>query len=83
MTSYPIFSDISVCISEFKTNPMAIIQKVGSEPVAVLSKDGPIFYAVPAKTYEALIDYLDDIELTEIVKLRLDNPEYEAEFKRD
>jgi len=40
---------------------MAIIQKAGSEPVAVLSKNNLVFYAVPAKTYEALIDYLDDI----------------------
>ena len=42
--------------------------------VAILNRNGPVFYAVPAKAYEELIDKLEDIELAQLVKERLGQP---------
>jgi antitoxin StbD len=39
-------------------------------PVAILNRNEPVFYCVPAKAYEALIDYLEDLELNAIADSR-------------
>ena len=39
-------------------------------PVAVLNRNTPAAYLVPAKAWEELMDRLEDIELAEIVRAR-------------
>jgi len=73
-TLHPILADISVGISELKKNPMSIIEQSGGMPVAILNRNEPVFYAVPAKAYEELMDKLDDIELAKLVQERLSQP---------
>ena len=46
-------------------------------PVAILNRNEPVFYAVPADVYEMLIDKLEDIELAAIVRDREDDAEIE------
>ena len=75
---HPILADISAGISELKKNPMAVIAQGEGAPVAILNRNEPVFYAVPAAAYEALIDKLEDVELAAIVKARLDQPEIEV-----
>ena len=43
-----------------------------------LTHDEPAFYAVPAEMYERLMERLDDIELTEIIREREGQPEIEV-----
>ncbi len=39
-------------------------------PVAILNRNEPAFYCVPAKAYEAMLERLEDIELNAIVEAR-------------
>ncbi|MBL4744162.1 MAG: type II toxin-antitoxin system Phd/YefM family antitoxin [Cycloclasticus sp.] len=73
-TTYQILADISAGISELKKNPMAVISQGNGNPIAILNRNEPVFYAVPAEAYEELMDKLEDIELAQIVKERLGLP---------
>ena len=75
--THPVLADVSAGISELKKNPMSVIEQGEGAPVAILNRNEPVFYAVPAAAYEALMDKLEDIELAAIVKARLDQPEIE------
>lgn len=76
--THPILADVSAGISELKKNPMAVMAQGEGAPVAILNRNEPVFYAVPASAYEALIDKLEDVELAAIVRARLDQPEIEV-----
>ncbi len=76
-TVRPILADSSTSISELKKNPMSVIEQGGGFPVAVLNRNQPAFYCVPADAYEALMDKLEDIELAALVVQRKDSTEIE------
>ena len=78
MDAQKILADISVSVSELKKNPMAVINAGEGFPVAVLNRNKPAFYCIPAEAYELLIDKLEDIELAAIVEERKDQPEIEV-----
>lgn len=65
-----IFSEVTASISELKRNPMAAVDSGEGFPIAVLNRNKPAFYCVPAEIYEAMLDRLDDQELVAIVKDR-------------
>ena len=65
-----ILADSSVSISDLKKNPSAVIEAAEGFPVAVLNRNTPSAYLVPAKAWEALMDRLEDIELAELVRQR-------------
>ncbi|WP_420797648.1 type II toxin-antitoxin system Phd/YefM family antitoxin [Candidatus Sororendozoicomonas aggregata] len=74
-----ILADISTGISELKKDPMGVVEKAEGRPVAVLNRNQPVFYAVPAKAYEELIDRLEDYELAKIVEDRKEEPTFEVD----
>lgn len=65
-----VLSDASISISDLKKNPSAAIEATGGFPVAVLNRNIPAAYLVPAKAWEELMDRLEDIELAELVRAR-------------
>ncbi|MDP9424408.1 MAG: type II toxin-antitoxin system prevent-host-death family antitoxin [Pseudomonadota bacterium] len=66
----PILAGKSVSISALKTNPSAAIEAAGGEAVAVLNRNTPAAYLVPAKAWEELMERLEDLELAEIARER-------------
>jgi antitoxin StbD len=74
----PILADNVTSISELKKNPMAVVDQADGFPVAVLNRNQPAFYCVPAAAYEAMLDKLEDIELAQIVKERQGQEEIEV-----
>lgn len=74
MTTHQVLADVTTSISELKKNPMAVIEQGEGFPVAVLNRNAPVFYAVPAAAYEALIDKLEDMELAQLVREREGQP---------
>jgi PHD/YefM family antitoxin component YafN of YafNO toxin-antitoxin module len=58
-----ILTETGVSISEHKKNPMATVAAGDGMAVAVLNRNEPAFYCVPARTYEELMDLVDDLEL--------------------
>ncbi|AMG02379.1 MULTISPECIES: type II toxin-antitoxin system Phd/YefM family antitoxin [Vibrio] len=66
-----ILADVAASITEFKANPMKVATSAFGAPVAVLNRNEPAFYCVPASTYEIMMDKLEDLELLAIAKERL------------
>lgn len=65
-----ILSDTSASISELKKNPMATVSAGDGFPVAILNRNQPAFYCIPADLYEKMLDILDDQELIKLVDER-------------
>lgn len=78
--THPILADVSAGISELKKNPMAVVEQGDGAPVAILNRNEPVFYAVPAAAYELLMDKLEDMELAAIVEARKGQPEIEVDI---
>lgn len=66
----PILADAGVGISELKKNPSAVISASDGFAVAILNRNRPAAYLVPALLWEEILDRLDDIELTKMVRER-------------
>ena len=49
---------------------MATVASGEGFPVAILNRNAPAFYCVPAKAYEALIEKLEDMDLNAIADSR-------------
>lgn len=77
----PILADAAISISELKKNPSAAIAAAEGFPIAILNRNTPAAYLVPAKAWEAIMDRLDDIELVRIVRERWDDPEVEVSLE--
>lgn len=67
-----ILTEIAASISELKANPMKVVASGEGMPIAVLNRNEPAFYCVPAKAYEAMMDLIEDKELLALVKSRMD-----------
>lgn len=69
-----ILSDTIASVSELKKTPMAIVNAGDGYPVAILNRNQPVFYCVPAELYEQMLDALDDQELVKLVRARSNQP---------
>lgn len=67
-----VLADLAVSVSELKKNPSAVLSGAGGAAVAVLNHNRVVGYMVPADVYEAMIERLDDLELAQLVKARID-----------
>ena len=57
-----ILVQITASISELKRNPMAVVAAGDGCPVAILRKNKPVFYCVPASWFEMMLTRIEDIE---------------------
>jgi antitoxin StbD len=64
-----ILARASIGISELKLNPTAAIERA-TGPVAILNRNRPVAYLIPANAWEAICERLEDLELEETVKAR-------------
>ncbi len=55
-----ILSDTSASVSELKKNPMATVEAGAGMPVAILNRNQPVFYCVPAHLYEKMLEIIDE-----------------------
>ena len=65
-----ILSNITASVSELKRDPMGTVAAGEGFPVAILNRNAPAFYCVPARAYEALLEKLEDLELNAIADAR-------------
>jgi antitoxin StbD len=68
--AHRILATISASVTELKKNPMGTVAAGEGFPVAILNRNEPAFYCVPAKAYAALLDRLEDLELNAIADAR-------------
>ena len=72
--THQILSDTAASITELKRNPMGTVAAGEGFPVAILNRNEPAFYCVPAKVFEAMLEKLDDLELNAIADARIAQP---------
>ena len=65
-----LLSTYSASVSELKRNPSQLIEQSDGEPIVILNHNKPAAYLVPAETYEALMEMLEDYELSQLVESR-------------
>ncbi len=65
-----IHADYTVSITELKKNPQAFIDNAHGEAIALLNRNKPTAYIIPAETYEKLMDLAEDLELGRIIEDR-------------
>jgi antitoxin StbD len=65
-----VLAETTASVSELKKDPMGTVAAGDGFPVAILNRNEPAFYCVPAKAFEAMMDRLDDIELNAIADAR-------------
>lgn len=63
-------AEVAVSVSELKRNPTAIVDGAHGHPVAILNHNRVMAYMVPASTYEAMMEALDDQALVRIIRER-------------
>jgi antitoxin StbD len=66
-----ILTETTASVSELKKNPMGTVALGEGFPIAILNRNAPVFYCVPAKAYEALMDRLEDLELNALADARM------------
>jgi antitoxin StbD len=67
---HTILADVTASVSELKRNPMGTVAAGEGFPVAILNHNQPVFYCVPAKHFEAMMDALEDAHLNAIANAR-------------
>ncbi|MBG9993827.1 type II toxin-antitoxin system Phd/YefM family antitoxin [Pseudoalteromonas sp. NZS127_1] len=65
-----ILTEMAASISELKANPMRVALSGNGEPIAVLNRNEPAFYCIPAEAYEYLMDRIEDLELITLAEKR-------------
>lgn len=65
-----VLANCSASISELKKNPSSLIEKSDGEPIAILNHNKPTAYLIPAETYEALMEKVEDYQLGLTVQQR-------------
>lgn len=73
-----ILADSSASVSDLKKNPMAIVNGGEGFPVAILNRNKPAFYCVPADAWETLLDKLEDIELSKLAQERMNDESFKV-----
>tara|TARA_B110000908_G_C10085191_1_gene371426 strand:- start:292 stop:540 length:249 start_codon:yes stop_codon:yes gene_type:complete len=65
-----ILTEAAASISELKANPMKVALSAHGEAIAILNRNEPAFYCIPAETYEFMMDHIEELELLAIVEQR-------------
>ena len=81
--AHAILASTTASITELKKNPMATVAAGDGFPVAILNRNEPIFYCVPARAYEALMEKLEDAELNELADARMKDGKRPVKVKLD
>ena len=63
-----IHSRFVASVSDLKKNPMEVVNNGFGEAVAILNRNNPTFYCVPADMYERLMDLIEDKELLKLAE---------------
>jgi len=69
-----VLAEMTASVSELKKNPMGTVAAGEGAAVAILNRNEPAFYCVPADAYAALLERLEDIELNAIADARAEDP---------
>ena len=63
-------ASVAVSVSDLKKSPSGVMEDAAGETVAVLNHNRVMAYMVPAATYEAMMERLDDQALADVIRGR-------------
>ena len=69
-----IHAGVTASVTELKRDPMGTMAAGQGAAVAILNRNQPAFYCVPAAEYEAMIERLEDAELNALADARAGGP---------
>ena len=69
--AHTILTSTSASVTELKKDPMNTVAAGDGFPIAILNRNEPVFYCIPRKAYEDLMDKLEDLELNAIADARI------------
>jgi antitoxin StbD len=64
-----IYAKVSIDIGKLKLDASDAID-LADGPIAVLERDKPVVYLIPAAEWEAICERLEDIDLAELIRAR-------------
>lgn len=70
--AHTILAETTASVTELKKDPMGTVMAGEGAPVAILNRNEPAFYCVPADAFHRLLDRLEDLELNAIAEARKD-----------
>ena len=68
--AHAILSTTTASVTELKKNPMDTVAAGEGFAVAILNRNEPVFYCIPTKAYEDLLNRMEDLELNAIANAR-------------
>jgi len=68
--THAIFAEMTASVTDLKKNPMGTVTAGGGAAIAILNRNQPAFYCVPADEYQAMVEMLEDMELNAIADAR-------------
>lgn len=71
---HAIHATTCASVSELKRNPMGTVAAGDGSPVAILNRNEPAFYCIPAAAYDALLERLENLELNAVADARVGEP---------
>ena len=77
-----ILCDVTASVSELKNDPVATASAGGGYPVAIIDRNRPGFYCVPAALYEQMLDELDEKDLVQTITERQNQPLREVDLNQ-
>lgn len=72
--AHSVLTEVVASVTELKRNPMATVAAGDGAAVAILNRNEPAFYCVPAAAYAIMLERLEDIELNAIADARQHEP---------
>lgn len=73
--AHVIHASVTASVTELKRNPMGTVAAGNGGPVAILNRNEPAFYCVPAEEFELMLNLIEDAELNAIADARAESPE--------
>ena len=73
--AYTIHASVTASVTELKRDPMGTMAAGNGGAVAILNRNEPAFYCIPAAEYEAMLNLIEDAELNAIADARANSPE--------
>lgn len=73
--AHTIHASVTASVTELKRNPMGTMAAGNGGAVAILNRNEPAFYCIPAAEYEAMLNLIEDAELNAIADARAHSPE--------
>ncbi len=73
--AHTIHAHVTASVTELKRNPMGTMAAGNGAAVAILNRNEPAFYCVPADEYEAMLNLIEDAELNALADARATSPE--------